>query len=428
MNNILDAREARSKHIQVLMDENKYKTIAVLKLNVVGENKNPVKMRFMCFYFNHLMKETFQEKLIESRIIQSQDGNYIYYVINEDGNIVKERTISIEDENYLGRLVDIDVYNQTSITRSDMSCEMRKCLVCDNYAHICARTKAHTEKELFTVIDDLIETHLTDLILNEVMMQIYEELEMFPKFGLVSHKDTGCHDDMNYELFIKSTFTLKPFIRQYILYGIKGLDNPLELQLIGQKAEYEMFAVTGGINTQKGLIFALGIFLPAITKAVLNNRSKDYLQQEIIRISQVIVGNYYDNIKGNSVHSHGDNIYIHHGLKGIRGEALKGFDIIFNVNSFDNIESGVRPYEYLVQIMSSLDDTTIIHKTNIATLKRVQEEMKSVIDNGGYSKNISKVNELSDLYKSQSISPGGSSDLLVLKMIFENLKYLLNER
>ena len=48
---ILQAREIRGKHVSELMELHKYKTIAILKLNVVGKNKNPINMRFICLFF-----------------------------------------------------------------------------------------------------------------------------------------------------------------------------------------------------------------------------------------------------------------------------------------------------------------------------------------------------------------------------------------
>ena len=155
MNQILDAREQRSKHIKQLIDLNKNRSIAVLKLNVVGENKNPLYMKFLCLLFNQYMNEEFKNKIEKSDKVLSVDGDYMYYIINEKGTIVKERTIYIEDHHYLGRLVDIDVYDEKSISRADMECEMRTCLVCDSYAHICSRNKTHSEEEIQNFIESL---------------------------------------------------------------------------------------------------------------------------------------------------------------------------------------------------------------------------------------------------------------------------------
>ncbi len=425
MSDILVARETRSIHIQSLMDEYKYKTIAVLKLNVVGKNKNPINMRFICLLFDNEIRKEFKDKILRSEKVESQDGDYIYYVINEEGNYVKQKTIYIEDNTYLGRLVDVDVYNETSISREDMSCEMRQCLICDNYAHICTRNQTHTQKEVLGAVNLLIEEYLTDILLNSVMHCIHEELEMHPKFGLVSKRNNGSHTDMDYESFIQSSFAIKPFIKEYILYGINGHDNPKELQKIGLEAEQAMFQATNNTNTQKGLIFALGLFLPALSKAIVNNRNESYIISEIQRTSIEIIGDYYSKVEDKKLKTHGDLVYLDYGIKGIRGEALKGFRMLFEKASYTDLEDDSKNHQYMIDILSDLCDTTVIYKKGFKTMKQIQTDMDEINKNGGYIKNIELFSIISETYKKQGISPGGASDMLVMKMIYENVKYLI---
>ena len=424
MNDILDAREKRSKHIEELIKNNDYKTIVVLKANVPGIDKNISKMRFICNFFNKLLFDSFSDKIEESKRIESLDGNYIYYVINEEGNIVKEKTILIEDENRLGRLIDIDVYNTRAITREDVSCEMRTCLVCDNYAHICARSKAHTEAEIFEKIDYIIDEFLTEFLTIKTIKCIYAELDLFPKFGLVSRIDSGAHSDMDYQTFVQSTLSLKPYIKSFIEYGLQDIDNPLKLQEIGLNAEKAMFEATNNVNTQKGLIFLLGLFLPVITRAILHNKDVHYMKKEIRRISETVIGEYYQKITPST---HGDKIFLNYGLKGVRGEALNGLNVLFESPSFSNDTDEARQMNYLMYFMSVLDDTTILHHLHIETLHQVQKDMKEILKNGGFEKNKDLVHMVSESYKNQGISPGGSADMFVLKMMYEELKYLLCE-
>mgnify|MGYP000968126826 CR=1 FL=1 len=119
MSEILDAREKRANHIVELKKEFKGKTIVIMKANVPGVNKNPENMVFICRYYSELMSKTFNNKIIDSRQVKSIDGDYMYYIINDSGNIVKEKTIQLEDKFSLGRLIDIDVYNEFAITREE---------------------------------------------------------------------------------------------------------------------------------------------------------------------------------------------------------------------------------------------------------------------------------------------------------------------
>jgi holo-ACP synthase CitX len=425
MNTILDAREARAKHIESLRKEHPNKSVVILKNNVVGAEKNPTHMRFICAFFNDLVHRTFSGKIQLFGKQQSRDGNYCYYVINEVGVVVKERTIEIEEYNTLGRLIDLDVYYNKPISRQDLKCDMRKCLLCENYAHLCVRNKTHSEDEIHTKVRSIIESFIVDYLTNVTIKAIYSELELYPKFGLVSHRNSGCHTDMNYETFIRSTFAIRHDIEDYIKEGFKDQIQPKRLIEIGLQAEQHMTEATNGINTQKGLIFLLGIYLPALTKVILRNEQEDSLIAYTTDIANKVVGNYFETLTKDNATSNGDHIYLKHKLKGVRGEALNGLKLLYEIPSVVHHDDDIVHHEYLLYLMAHLNDTTIVHKTNLETLHLVQEVMKEMILNGGYKKNKDQFQQLSDHYTTLCISPGGSADMLVLKIIYEETKHLL---
>ena len=69
------------------------------------------------------------------------------------------------------------------------------------------------------------------------------------------------------------------------------------------------------------------------------------------------------------------------------------------------------------------------HKTyarrDISFSLAVKKDMSEIIHNGGYEPNKELVQKLSDDYKRRCISPGGSADMLVIKIIYEDLKKLI---
>ncbi|AIO18764.1 2-(5''-triphosphoribosyl)-3'-dephosphocoenzyme-A synthase [Candidatus Izimaplasma bacterium HR1] len=425
MNEILQAREVRAKHIEDLMIEYPNKTVIILKTNVVGEDKNPLHLKFMCAFFNDIIFDTFKDKILVNGHQFSEDGNYCFFVVDEIGAMVKIRTIEIEEATPLGRLIDIDVYHKKSITRQDLSCEMRKCLICDNYAHLCARQQKHPQIEIHNKMEEIIHNFLKEYVTNITIKAIYSELELYPKFGLVSHIDSGCHNDMDYETFIKSTFAIKKYLIEYVEVGLEKEFDPLRLQKIGLRAEKRMYKATKGVNTHKGLIFLLGIFLPALTKTIILNESKAYLKEQIKDITKTIVGDYYSNLESKEELSNADKIFMETGLKGIRGEALEGLELIFTIPEYKDYDMNITHHNYLIHLMSELNDTTIIHKTNQKTLDEVQHSMKEIINNNGYESNKELVHKISDEYQTKCISPGGSADMLVVKIIYEDLKKLI---
>jgi holo-ACP synthase CitX len=427
MQAVLDAREARAKHIEEWSVSYKNASILVLKLNVVGPVKNIVRMQFILQFFHHQLLQLLTHQILAYSFVSSLDGDYYIYAIKERGRLIKERTIVLEDKNILGRLVDMDVYDHGVISRTDLSCELRSCLICDDYAHICARSMRHSKAEIMEKVNAIIDDFLLSHLRTETIKAIYQELDLFPKFGLVSSHDAGSHKDMNYETFVKSIFALKPMIEEFIKTSLQEDHQPLRLKEIGLKAEKAMFEATNGTNTHKGLIFLLGVFLDALIKTILANETSRDLKRRIQETTEEIVGDYYEHIEDKEFLSNGDRIYLKYGLKGVRGEALKGLPLIFDIPAFEEVHGQCRLHEYLLNLMAHLEDTTIVHKTNYETLKEVQKDMQTIIRSGGYCLNRETVFRLSEEYKQRNISPGGSADLLVLKLMYEDMKLFLRD-
>jgi len=421
MIDLLIAREERANHLNRLSKEYQNNPIVILKLNTPGENKNLTSLLFVHYLFHEIILNEFKTKIIKSTKIKSLDGDYFYYVIKMDPLKVKEKTVFLEENHPLGKLVDLDVYLETAISRTSLNYQNRKCLICDNDAIICTRSKAHSLEDVLNKITEITKAYLLEDIYNKTLNAFYSELDLYPKFGLVSKENNGAHQDMDYQMFINSFNAIKPFLKEFILVGLNDIDNPKNLQEIGKRAEEAMFKATNNVNTIKGLIFLLGIFLPVISKAILNYQKIPDISLEIKRISEEIIGDYYLSLEKKELKTHGDIIYIKNHKKGIRGEALNGLKNIFIIPPFSTYSRKNQMMEYFIQLMSLIDDTTIIHKTNLQTLNEVKKTMQELVDNGGYLNNINKVEKLSQEYLERNISPGGASDMLVIKILFESL-------
>lgn len=73
---------------------------------------------------------------------------------------LKQYCIDIESQHPLGRLWDIDVIDpitQKSVSRSQFEYAPRQCLVCEDIAKICGRSKRHSLDEIFVAIKEKIE-------------------------------------------------------------------------------------------------------------------------------------------------------------------------------------------------------------------------------------------------------------------------------
>ena len=82
------------------------------------------------------------------------------------------------------------------------------------------------------------------------------ELDTPLKPGLVGPDSCGAHADMDYALMRRGIDAIRPFFPRMAMAG-----SPEELRQLGIDAEAAMLAATGGVNTHRGAIFALGLAL-----------------------------------------------------------------------------------------------------------------------------------------------------------------------
>lgn len=89
-------------------------------------------------------------------------GSEAYVVVYADAGALKELAIQIENQHPLGRLFDFDVIGRDgfSISREVLGYPKRKCLLCEEDAHACARSKRHPLEEIEKKIKDMTETYL----------------------------------------------------------------------------------------------------------------------------------------------------------------------------------------------------------------------------------------------------------------------------
>lgn len=75
---------------------------------------------------------------------------------------IKKQMIRIEQQHFLGRVMDIDVLSAPSqpISRTQLGEPPRKCLVCDQPAAACARSRAHSSDELQACVVNLVDQWL----------------------------------------------------------------------------------------------------------------------------------------------------------------------------------------------------------------------------------------------------------------------------
>ncbi|MGN0295571.1 MAG: [citrate (pro-3S)-lyase] ligase [Lachnospiraceae bacterium] len=97
-------------------------------------------------------------RVLEKKAVYPVTGYEFYVAVDGTGRRLKRLMTDLEDANRLGRLFDIDVIDTDGrkISRSDYGMPARKCILCDQEAHVCSRSRNHTVEELLRYIADVI--------------------------------------------------------------------------------------------------------------------------------------------------------------------------------------------------------------------------------------------------------------------------------
>ena len=268
------------------------------------------------------------------------------------------------------------------------------------------------------------------------------ELDTPLKPGLVGPDSSGAHTDMDYALMQKAIAALRPYWSRMAKASVPPL-----LQMIGIEAEKAMKKATGGVNTHRGAIFALGLALNARGMEV--TVTEEVMQNRLCKIAGVISRN---GLIDSALHltakdatashlSHGEEAVKQYGVKGARALALEGYKDLWAhwlpyYRSLRGQASSCPEQQTLLRIMSTLDDTCVIHRVGYERAQEVKREaaaMLVALENyfsQGFAKNqfskaIPTATEmLQDLcvrYAAEGISPGGAADMLALTILIDSL-------
>ena len=294
---------------------------------------------------------------------------------------------------------------------------------------------------------------------------LQRELNCPLKPGLVGPDSNGSHADMDYALMQRSISALRPwFVRMAQASSAK------ELQQLGMEAEKAMLKATGGVNTHRGAIFAMGLTL--YVRGADGSDTESLMQNRLADVAQSIFGKILNNNTLSA--THGSLAKQQFGVKGARDMAEEGYRQLFAdwlpaYRSFasaqddrksaqvvrenardesgkaqddgnyargdkENAQEGgnncqdagtVIPSEasesrlhmLLLRIMSTLDDTCVIHRVGYNRAQEVKREASALLES--FSKDGLK--RMCDKYAAEGISPGGAADMMALTLLMDTI-------
>lgn len=289
-------------------------------------------------------------------------------------------------------------------------------------------------------LKDTIRDHSIQIASLAVQAMLYEAA-CEPSPGLVSRASSGAHCDMDYFTFLDSAAALISPLISCTEAGFTSI-TPREMfnqiRQIGQAGEQQMLRKTSGINTHKGMFFLLGICCAAGGRALYSGAHFSSLPDIIKEMTSGLVerelGSRYFELKkaDKSTLTHGERLFLHHKVEGIRGEVENGLPTVFDFSlgfykKICGLSKNHRLVHTLLAIMQFCEDSNILYRHGFETLKEVQERAKKVISIGGVKtlQGMKEIEEMDRDFTERKISPGGSADLLGVTVFLELLeKYL----
>jgi triphosphoribosyl-dephospho-CoA synthase len=257
------------------------------------------------------------------------------------------------------------------------------------------------------------------------------ELETWPKPGLVSHVDSGSHADMDASTFRASAVAITPFLARLTHAGASG-SGMEELRAIGLDAERAMLQVTGGVNTHRGAIFALGLVCAA-AGATWSETSQARPLWGASTLGATVHRRWGSAILRSPIplHSHGTDALRRFGAGGARAEAAAGFPRAIQIG-LPELRAGRElapgdPEAARVQsffaLLASSEDTNLLHRGGSEGLRFAQEQAAQFLRHGGVEQKQwrERAAAVHRDFITRRLSPGGCADLLSVTLCLDAL-------
>ena len=281
------------------------------------------------------------------------------------------------------------------------------------------------------------KTGLTPAALaRQVVQALLDEVTLTPKPGLVDLRSRGAHTDLNWALMCHSACVLQPVFGALAGAGwhASGDDDSLRQQIghIGRHGEALMMAATGGVNTHRGAIWALGLLVTAA--AQLGARGVQ-LAPAALAARAAALARLPDRGAPAETGNKGELACRQYQVGGARGQAMAAFPHVVDVGlpclrasrASGDTETTAR-LNALLAIIAQLDDTCVLSRGGRAALLDMQAGAAQVLAAGGAAskEGCTALLALEAQVLELRVSPGGAADLLAATLFLDRLDSLDN--
>ena len=247
------------------------------------------------------------------------------------------------------------------------------------------------------------------------------EALLTPKPGLVDASGRHSHPDMSLAQLAASAEALREPLRQCANAARDmplGLDLRVWIGVIGREGERRMLATTGGVNTHRGALWALGLLSAGVAATETLTDAIAFAA----RLAQLP-----DPARGHPV-SHGERARLRYGAGGAVVEAQEGFPHVvahglpmLRTCQKRGESADAAALNSLMAIAASLDDTCVLHRGGPRGLAFVQRSAAAVLGRGGSATPAGwrRLQRFCRHADKRGLSMGGSADLLAATLFLD---------
>lgn len=358
--------------------------------------------------------------------------------VDADPLELKRALVGLEDAGPRARLWDLDVLvagaeGPEPVGRAALGEAPRRCFVCPEPAHACARNRSHHPLVLDAALAALasgngVEESARWGGLAAEALRV--EARLTPKPGLVDAARNGSHDDMDLALMLRSADALQEWFTALHLLGVSGTATTDSLVGLGVAAERAMMAETGGVNTHRGAIFLQGLAVSGAGAAAASDPgwgSADALAWVSRWGTEMLEG--WRAAHGDP-RSHGERAHALTGAGGARAEAASGFASVTTVAlpAFRERLAVTRDEDAalrwaLVHLMARVTDTNMITRGGVEGQRLVQAWASDLVSRQvGDAELVEELDRADAWFVQHRWSPGGSADLLALTWLLHRIE------
>ena len=426
LSEMLLAREERAQRQRELLQRGG--TLVCVTMNIPGPQKVTPLIKQAFFAGLHRLERALTALGVWERaeVVRQKTGLEAYYMTPVSSAAVKRALCGVEDETPVGRVFDLDVLDGHGNKRSreELGLPPRRCLLCDEPAFVCARSRRHAVAEMTAEIEKRIRNDRAETCARfgkSAAGALCREADTTPKPGLVDRRNQGSHPDMTLALLKKSARSLEGYFTACAALGAEAEETEAlfpALQALGQDAERAMLRVTGGVNTHKGAVFSLGLLCAAAGRCFFHTdtMTPEAICAEAGAICAPAMAAYFAALCPENARSFGDRLYLSHGIQGIRGEAAAGFPALVNVAlpemkkrlaaGHSENDAGICA---LLALLETLTDTTLLKRGGTAGAAFARENARKLLARPFDPK---AAEALDDAFIARNLTCGGCADLL----------------